>query len=71
MGLLRAYKISFYDMFWQVQGLKEYENDLRSVPFNTATLVGIFRRALKEYDRVHGRATKRNVVPYIKVTEYL
>ena len=22
---LRAYKISFYDMFWQVQGMKEYE----------------------------------------------
>ena len=41
------------------------------VPFNTATLAGIFRRALKEYDRVHGRVTKRNVVPYIKVTEYL
>ena len=36
------------------------------VPFNTATLAGIFRRALKEYDRVHGRVTKRNVVPYIK-----
>ena len=41
------------------------------VPFNTATLAGIFRRALKEYDRVHERVTKRNVVPYIKVTEYL
>ena len=38
------------------------------VPFNTATLAGIFRRALKEYDRVHGRVTKRNVVPYIIVT---
>lgn len=46
-------------------------NRFTRVPFNTATLVGIFRRALKEYDRVHGRATKRNVVPYIKVTEYL
>ena len=57
--------------FWQVQGMKEYEKIYACSLFNTATLVGIFRRALKEYDRVHGRATKRNVVPYIKVTEYL
>lgn len=38
---------------------------------NTATLAGVLRMALKEYDRMHGRVTKRNVVPYIKVTEYL
>ena len=86
-------------MFWQVQGMKEYEKiyacsfseelkerDLKKEDreefqeilkeqilktsyhfgdphFNTATLAGIFR--------MHGRVTKRNVVPYIKVTEYL
>jgi len=56
--------------FGKSRGMKEYEK-IYACPFNTATLAGIFRRALKEYDRVHGRATKRNVVPYIKVTEYL
>lgn len=38
---------------------------------NTATLAGIFRMVLKEYDRRHERVTEKNVQPYVKISEIL
>lgn len=103
---LRAYKVSFYDTFWIVQGMKEYEKiygksfkeELKARKIdesdsgeiydimkeqvskasyhfgdphlNVATLAGIIRMTLKEYDKRHGRETERNVKPYIKLAEY-
>ncbi len=103
---LRAYKVSFYDTFWIVQGMKEYEKiygksfkeELKARKIdesdsgeiydimkeqvskasyhfgdphlNVATLAGIIRMTIKEYDKRHGRETERNVKPYIKLAEY-
>lgn len=83
---LRAYKVVFYDTFWDIQGIREYEriygisfqeelnvrgitrekrgeilqiaDEMRSKAsyhygdphLNIATLAGIFRMAIKEYD---------------------
>ena len=103
---LRAYKVSFYDLFWQVQGMKEYEK-IYSVPFseelqsrgltdkdieeiqtimkeqmnkasyhfgdphlNVATIAGILRMILKEYDKRHGRKAEKSIKPYVHVREY-
>lgn len=103
---LRAYKVSFYDTFWIVQGMKEYEKiygksfkeELKARKIdesdsgeiydimkeqvskasyhfgdphlNVATLAGIIRMTIKEYDKRHGRETERNVKPYIRLAEY-
>lgn len=37
---------------------------------NTATVAGIFRMILKEYDKRHGRMTEKNVKPYVNAMEY-
>lgn len=103
---LRAYEVSFYDTFWQIQGLKEYEriygisfreelanrkigpsdeNEINEItkeqmakashhfgdPYlNTATLAGIYRMILKEYDKKHGRETEKDIRPYVSIHEY-
>lgn len=104
---LKAYKVTFYETFWIMQGMKEYEkiysvtfreelesrgvNDedaeeiraligeqMKMVSFhfgdphlNVATLAGVLRMVLKEYDRRHGRVTEKKIKPYINIFEYL
>lgn len=104
---LRAYQVCFYDTFWQIQGMKEYEK-IYSVSFNEelqnrgvtdkdtkeieeimkaqikkssfhfgdphlniATLAGILRMTLKEYDKRNGRKTEKHIKPYVHVREYI
>lgn len=104
---LRAYKVPFYDMFWQIQGMMEYEK-IYGVSFrkelaernmgadadseiqeilkqqiekatyhfgdphlNVATIAGIYRMTLKEYDARHGFKTERKIKPYVKMTDFL
>lgn len=86
---LKAYKVTFYDTFWNIQGLEEYEkiysvsmneecvkrnitqNELEELKdiakeqltkasyhfgdphLNVATIAGIYRMTLKEYDKRH------------------
>lgn len=38
---------------------------------NIATLAGIYRMALKEYDSQHGLKTEKNIRPYINMGEFL
>lgn len=104
---LRAYAVPFYDTFWQIQGMKEYEKiysrhfrdelELREITkgqdeelreilieqmdkasyhfgdphLNVATLAGIYRMTLKEYDRRHGIETERDVTAYVKAKDFL
>lgn len=98
---LKAYKVTFYDTFWPLQGMEEYEK-IYSVSFekelekrninvenyneieqiiksqiekasyhfgdphlNIATLAGIYRMTIKEYDRRHKQKTDKKINPYI------
>lgn len=38
---------------------------------NVATLAGIYRMSLKEYDKRHGLETKKEIKPYISMNDYL
>lgn len=104
----RAYAVPFYDTFWNIHGIKEYER-IYSISFfeelkirgittkekhdelqeisremfskasyhfgdphlNIATLAGIYRMALKEYDLRHKLKTEKQIEPYIKMSEFL
>lgn len=101
---LRAYRVCFYDTFWNIQGLKEYERiygisffyelknrkieqkeivDIMNEQFdktschfgdsylNIATISGVYRMTLKEYDRRNGIETeKKQIRPYIHANEH-
>ncbi len=98
---LKAYKASFYDTFWNIQGMQEYkriygktiyeecternmnEDDFKEFrkilkeqtqkvsyhfgdPYlNVATICGIYRMTIKEYDKRHNIKTENNVKPYV------
>lgn len=104
---LRAYAVPFYDTFWNIHGMKEYEriygvsfseelkarNVLRenqdeiteilktmiskaSYHFgdphlNIATLAGIYRMTIKEYDSRHGVKMEKKIKPYINMLEFM
>ena len=98
---LKAYKVSFYDIFWNIQGIEEYEK-IYSISFekelekrkigidnlseikqilkeqikktsyhfgdphlNVATLAGVYRMTIKEYDRRHNLKIDKKIIPYI------
>lgn len=98
---LKAYKVSLYDTFWNIQGIEEYEKiysvsfqkelDKRNISvrnfdeidqilkeqiantsyhfgdphLNIATLAGVYRMTLKEYDKRHKLKTDKKIIPYI------
>lgn len=104
---LHSYAVPFYDTFWYLQGMEEYEkiysvsipeefrkrniskedeNEIKKLierkmmnasyhfgdpHLNIATLAGIYRMVLKEYDKNHGLKTERNIKPYINMGKYL
>ena len=92
---LKAYKVSFYDTFWNLQGMKEYEKrniteeDMFEVGqifqeqfekasyhfgdphLNVATLAGIHRMTLKEYDKKHNLKIEKEIKPYITIGDEL
>lgn len=103
---LRAYAVTFYDTFWDLQGMQEYKKiysksisdefrerkitkeqieEIKNIilkqikkatyhfgdpHLNVATLAGLYRMALKEYDKIHGIETPREVKPYISISDY-
>lgn len=103
---LRAYAVPFYDTFWNLHGIKEYERiygisfqeelNIRNISdehkdevleilkvmvsktsyhfgdphLNIATLAGVYRMILKEYDLRHGLKTEKHIKPYINVGEF-
>lgn len=104
---LRAYAVPFYDTFWNIHGMKEYERiygvsfrqemkarnitkknreeinemlneTIRKASYhfgdphlNIATLAGIYRMAIKEYDLRHGLETEKKIRPCINMSEFL
>lgn len=104
---LKAYKVPFYNTFWNLQGMQEYKRiysksikeELKDRkisnknidefmriykeqfkktsyhfghPYlNVATIAGIYRMTLKEYDKKNNIETKELINPYINIGEYL
>lgn len=105
---IRAYGVSFYDTFWNIHGMIEYEKiygisvqeelekrklatekgmlefkEVLSVMFgraswhfgdphfNVATIAGVYRMAFKEYDRLYGRETERNIKKWVLTKKFI
>lgn len=104
---LNAYAVPFYDTFWSIQGMLEYEriygvsfreelrkrgikrenqDEINEIfkcqvekasyhfgdPYlNVATLAGIYRMVLKEYDLRHGLETEKHIKPYVNMLDFL
>lgn len=105
---IRAYGVSFYDTFWNIHGMIEYEKiygisvqeelekrklatekgmlEFKEVlsamfgraswhfgdpHFNVATIAGVYRMAFKEYDRLYGRETERNIKKWVLTKKFI
>lgn len=82
----KIYAISM-EQEWKVRNIKKKETEefkiilkeqLQKASYhfgdphlNVATLAGIYRMALKEYDKIHHLETKREIKPYINMNHYL